>query len=59
MNKLTRIESDFLQAMAPYLKEGVNKQPVLNIFRITQAQAETRGREGYTGDVTWTDDQLR
>jgi len=59
MNRLNRVEADFLQAMSPYLKEGIDRQPILNIFRITQQQAENRGRSGYQGDMQWTDDQLK
>ena len=59
MNKLTKIEADFLKAMDLYLKEDINRQFVLNIFRGTQIQAEYRGKTGYQKDVNWSDTQLK
>lgn len=62
MNKLTQIEREYLNLMKPYLKENVNEQIVINILRTVELAAERKGqlkgRHGYQGDTTWTDDQL-
>jgi|AntAceMinimDraft_10_1070366.scaffolds.fasta_scaffold145272_3 hypothetical protein len=59
MNQLTKNEKEFLNSMQPYIKEGINKQPILNIYRIIEKRLMYKGKTSWSVDQQWTDDQLK
>lgn len=62
MNRLTTPEASFLSGITPYLKEGTNKQTIINLFRQATTNvkkaAQKQGREGWNVDQNWSDKDL-
>jgi len=62
MNRLTTHEAEFLNGLNPFLKEGTDRQIIINLFRKTTSEvkkiSQKQGREGWSVDQNWSDKDL-